>query len=99
MHAAGALLAIGTDSDAGEALPAAAIHDELAAHVAAGLPTMAVLRMATIEGARLLGIDGEVGSVHTGKRADLLVLSCNAEEDLSCLRAPEVVIAQGRVAR
>jgi imidazolonepropionase-like amidohydrolase len=99
MHAAGALLAIGTDSDAGDDLPAAAIHDELAAHFAAGIPTMAALSMATIEGARLLGIDDEVGSVHAGKRVDLLVLPCNAEEDLSCLRAPEVVIARGRVAR
>jgi cytosine/adenosine deaminase-related metal-dependent hydrolase len=33
-----------------------------------------VVRMATIEGARALGLDHQVGSLETGKRADLVVL-------------------------
>ncbi len=38
------------------------------------LPARQVLRMATIEGARALGLDSEVGSVEPGKQADLVVL-------------------------
>lgn len=38
------------------------------------LPAQRVLRMATIDGARALGLDAEVGSIETGKRADLAVV-------------------------
>ncbi|WP_137181781.1 amidohydrolase family protein [Roseomonas sp. AR75] len=38
------------------------------------LPVRTMLRMLTIEGARVLGLDHLVGSVEPGKRADLIVL-------------------------
>jgi len=38
------------------------------------LPANRVLRMATIEGARAMGLDAEVGSLEVGKRADLAVV-------------------------
>jgi len=38
------------------------------------LPARDVVRLATIEGARALGIDGEVGSLEVGKRADVIVV-------------------------
>ncbi|QSP95353.1 amidohydrolase [Marinobacter salinisoli] len=41
---------------------------------ATALPADQILRMATINGARALGIDREVGSLEVGKKADLLLL-------------------------
>ena len=38
------------------------------------LPAKRVLRMATVDGARTLGLDAEVGSLESGKRADLSVV-------------------------
>lgn len=38
------------------------------------LPADQILRMATINGARALGLDSEIGSLETGKKADLLLL-------------------------
>jgi 5-methylthioadenosine/S-adenosylhomocysteine deaminase len=45
---------------------------------AAILPAAALVRMATIDGARALGIDHLVGSLEVGKRSDLLVLDVDA---------------------
>ncbi|MFC7612285.1 amidohydrolase family protein [Teichococcus aestuarii] len=51
----------------------------------AGFNPLEVLRSATLQGAELLGIDGETGSVEVGKRADLLVLDENPLEDFKLL--------------
>ncbi len=38
------------------------------------LPARAALRLATIEGARVLGMDDQIGSIEPGKRADLVIV-------------------------
>lgn len=40
----------------------------------ATLPAREALRLATIEGARVLGMDDQIGSIEVGKRADLVVI-------------------------
>ncbi|SEL52774.1 Cytosine/adenosine deaminase [Stigmatella aurantiaca] len=39
-----------------------------------GMPALRVLEMATLEGARALGLEAEVGSLEVGKRADVTVV-------------------------
>jgi len=41
------------------------------------LPIRKVIEMATIDGARALGIDSMVGSIEVGKRADIILLDFN----------------------
>lgn len=41
---------------------------------AKALPASQVLRMATFDGARALGLDHEIGSIEVGKRADLVLI-------------------------
>jgi len=45
------------------------------AHGPEVLPAGRVLRMATIDGARSLGLEKEIGSIEAGKRADVIVIS------------------------
>lgn len=42
------------------------------------MPAVEVIRMATIEGARVLGLDGRIGSLEPGKEADLIRIDLSA---------------------
>jgi len=75
-------------------------HDDLVGGLCAlqhyaGLRPVEVLRAATRESARALGIGGETGEIAVGLSADFLVVEGNPLEDLSVLRDPEVVVFRG----
>lgn len=58
----------------------AALVGKMRADDPTALPVRAVLRLLTIEGARALGLDHLIGSVETGKRADLIILDLDQLE-------------------
>ena len=64
---------------------------------AAVLPAQEVLEMATIEPARSLGLDGEIGSIVAGKSADLVAIELSSLETLPCFDpVSHLVYAAGR---
>lgn len=77
-------VALGTDGAAsnndldmfGE-LSTAAMLAKAVAKNAAALPAMDALRMATINGARAMGLDQQIGSLETGKLADVVAVRLN----------------------
>ena len=95
LHHAGARLLAGTDSGIDLAAPGASIHVELAGLAAAGLSRYEALRAATSGGAEFLQEQAEIGTVASGRRADLLVMAGNPLEDLDALRSIEAVILRG----
>jgi imidazolonepropionase-like amidohydrolase len=94
----GNLLVVGTDEPVYTSLlPGFAYHRELLAMTYAGLPPVAVLKAATINGARALGIDASLGSIEAGKLADLVVVSGDPLEDIKAARDIRLVIRNGQV--
>jgi 5-methylthioadenosine/S-adenosylhomocysteine deaminase len=61
-----------------ETMRIAAMLQRVTRHDCQVLPAWRVLEMATINGARALGLENEIGSLQAGKRADLIVLDANA---------------------
>ena len=63
--------------------------------VEAGLTPVEAIQVATSNGARLLGIDGQTGSIEAGKAADLLVVNGDPATNISDLRKVEIVFKDG----
>ncbi len=95
----GVRLVVGTDAPTAWVIPGSSFHDELALMRDAGIPTDALIRMATHDAARALGREKEFGSVQVGRRADLVLLTANPLERIENTRAIKGVIQGGRIVR
>ena len=62
-----------------------------------GMTPMEALRAATVDGARYLGLDNELGSLETGKLADLVVLDRNPLENIRNTESVRMVMLNGRL--
>jgi 5-methylthioadenosine/S-adenosylhomocysteine deaminase len=85
MRRAGIAVGIGTDGAASnndldmfEAIRQAAFLAKLQTGDPRAVPARTALEMATIEGARTLGMDKRIGSLEAGKRADVITVSLGA---------------------
>ena len=85
MRAAGIPVGIATDGPmSGNTLDLFAqfgpvtMFQKLAGHSRKPMPVVEVIRMATIEGARVLGMDSRIGSLEAGKQADLVRVDMGA---------------------
>jgi imidazolonepropionase-like amidohydrolase/Tol biopolymer transport system component len=72
-------------------------HWELWMMQAGGLSNLQALRTATLNGARALGMDKDIGSLEPGKLADLLVLDADPLKDIQNSRTIRYTVANGRV--
>ena len=90
------LLVVGTDEPVYTTLlPGFAYHRELFAMELAGLPANVVLKAATINGARALGLADKFGSIEKNKFADLIIINGNPLEDIKNVRNLVNVIKNG----
>lgn len=75
-------------------------HWELWALAGPGAMTpLEALRSATLDGARYLGLDAELGSIEAGKFADFIVLNANPLDDIHNSTNIELVVKNGEAWR
>lgn len=93
---AGGLLAAGTDPTGhGGIIAGFSNQREITLLVEAGFTPVEAIRIATLNGARMLGRDRDIGSIEKGKRADLVVVRGNPEETISDIAHVETVFKNG----
>jgi imidazolonepropionase-like amidohydrolase len=92
IDAAGGVMAAGTDTSNG-----ASTQRELELLAEAGLPPLEIIKIATYNGARLLGKQAEMGSVEEGKIADAVLLSADPTKDINNAKAIVFVMKAGEI--
>lgn len=92
IHAAGGVVACGTDQSSGPAT-----QRELELLVASGISPLDTLRIATYNSAVFLGKADQLGSVDKGKLADLVLLSKDPTVDINNAKSIVFVMKGGRL--
>jgi imidazolonepropionase-like amidohydrolase/Tol biopolymer transport system component len=74
-----------------------AAHWEIWMFVQGGMTPLQALRAATLNGARYLGLDKDIGSLEPGKLADFIVLDANPLENIRNSNSVGTTVVNGRV--
>jgi imidazolonepropionase-like amidohydrolase len=87
VRADGVTLVAGSDASWGYyELGGSCFQDEISAHVDIGMAPMEAIVSATLDSARSCWADDRVGTLETGKMADLLVVDGDPSQDISALK-------------
>jgi len=87
LYDAGVNIVPGTDNVAGFTL-----IRELELYALAGIPTAEVMKMATINSAKLMGVAHKTGSIDENKTADLVLVEGDPLVNIKALRKPSLII-------
>jgi imidazolonepropionase-like amidohydrolase len=90
-------ITVATATDAGNPLTfhGPAIYREMEIMQAAGIPPEAIIRLSTRNGAQVMDMSKEIGTLEPGKIADLIVLSEDPSKDVSAFRSVHHVMHLG----
>ena len=100
MREAGVRIMAGSDVAVLNIFPGASLHEELRLFVdSVGMSPMEALASATRKPAEWLGLADSVGTIATGKVADLVLLDANPLVDIKNARRISAVVLRGRLFR
>lgn len=95
LYEKGCNVALGTDVGNTFIFPGYSMHEEMQLMEMGGLRPTDIIRMATLNGARMLNIADSIGSIEVGKYADMLLLNSNPMDSISNTRDIKAVIKNG----
>jgi imidazolonepropionase-like amidohydrolase len=96
LNEAGVPLMTGSDLLVPGILPGVAIHEEMAIWQEAGIPPADVLRGATIVPAQFMGLGDQLGSIHEGKTASMVLVRADPLKDVQNAQQIDGVFLRGR---
>lgn len=94
-HRAGVIIAAGTDGYSPWQDPYLSLHTELELLQEAGLPPLEVIKAATLNGAKVVGAEKEIGTLEKGKLANMVFVTMDPAEDVANLRNVALVVKRG----
>jgi imidazolonepropionase-like amidohydrolase len=97
LQAAGVGILAGTDTSNPYCMPGFSLHDELGLLVKAGLTPMEALQAATLNPARFMHREKDLGTIEPGKIADLVVLDANPLDNIANTRKISAVVYAGKL--
>ncbi len=97
IYKAGGRLVVGTDAGNPLTMHGPSINAELEAMQKAGIPASALIRMATLGGAEVMGATDQFGTLAPGKVADLIVLAADPSVDIANVRRLTHVMRAGNL--
>jgi imidazolonepropionase-like amidohydrolase len=92
----GVTIMSGTDIPNLGLIPGISLHHELELLVKSGINPLNVIKIATGNGAEALGILDDVGTIESGKQADMIILNANPIRNIRNIEAIEGVIEDGQ---
>jgi hypothetical protein len=94
---AGVRIIAGTDGPGiGRLMPGFGLHRELELLVESGLSPFEALRAATLTAAEAMGKENQLGSIQSGKLADMVVVDADPLQRIENLRKIQLVIQGGK---
>lgn len=93
LHKEGLDIVAGTD----QVVPGHSLRRELELYVKAGFTPMEAIQAATVVPARIMKVDRDLGTIETGKTADMILVDGDPLADISNLRNTRFVVAKGKI--
>jgi len=90
-------VAMGTDAGNIGTLHGPAVFRELGLMVRAGLTPLQALRAATVNGAKAMGMERDIGTLAPGKLADVVILNADPLADVQNLSRVHRVVKDGQL--
>ena len=92
----GILITCGSDFPNPWVLPGISLHQEMKLLNDAQIPNLDVIKIATYNGAKALGIENKKGSIEKGKVADLIILNKNPLEKIQNTLSIDLILKSGK---
>ncbi len=90
----GVKIAFGTDAGV---FPHGENYREFIYMTEVGMPNMEAIQSATLNGALLLGIENTLGTIESGRIADIIAVSGNPDQDIQVMKYVVFVMKEGKV--
>ena len=96
MFRAGVPMMAGTDAMNLYCFPGFSLHDELAMLVESGVTPLGALQMATLNPAKFMGRTADIGTIESGKSADMVLLAADPLDDIRNTTQIQAVWLKGK---